>query len=553
MGFLDEIGSGFRSGLLAGAAGMSNEVFREQGQAIARRKEHDQNRQAKVAEIMLQAAHSGQIPDEHLPELQRSLKRMGYDLPVEALQATPEARAKLAEYARIKSADEAGARLGKFGQIDQPEGLGLPDQGLRGNAPAPLPQVPMPPRPQGMPPDQSANPPGVQTFPLAPPDTQKGTPSPEQPFSQAQQDRIGDMEAQTQAFGEDPAHPAQMQPNYPPISMKVGEVGQLPPVEVVGRRPAEVSRGTIPPIVQDTVTPQAIAQAIPPGTSKVDLQKWYAAALDATGLGRKGADKVLEHVLKLMNPGKSELITVGKGQTIFDPRTGKAVFHGEPEELKAVQEFNAMLDQSGITDPAARQKMWADYTSRKGSGVTVNTGQPKAPAGFRYSEDGTTLEAIKGGPADELDSKQKAIVIGVKNTKDAIKEYRTKLNAMSTIDYAFPNNRARLQTSYSAMLLLAKEAFNLGVLNPNDRVIMAEIIRNPLDLNSTFLTKDTLDEQGATLDKMMDIMERNASKVRPQDASTTQPKAAAAPETMTVPSGKHKGEYFKKDGEWLKK
>ena len=48
------------------------------------------------------------------------------------------------------------------------------------------------------------------------------------------------------------------------------------------------------------------------------------------------------------------------------------MFHGEPEELKAVQEFNAMLDQSGITDPAARQKMWADYTSRKGAGASTS-------------------------------------------------------------------------------------------------------------------------------------------------------------------------------------
>lgn len=547
MGFLDQIGQGLRQGGLVMAAGGSDEVFREQGQAIARRKEHDQNRQAKVAEIMVRAAHSGQIPEDKLPELQQSLAKMGYSLPLEALSPSPEAREKLGEYARKKSdleqAEAAGTDLANFGQ---PEGLGLPEQGLRGNAPAPLPQVPMPPRPQGMPtpPDQSANPPGVQTFPLAPPDPQRGTPSPEQPLSQLQQDQISD----TEALSDNPDYPPEVIPPGPPVAMRPGEVAQLAPVEVIGRRPQEVSRETIPPIVQNE-----IAQAIPPGTSKPDLMQWYKKAMVASQRGVPGAKDVLEHVLKLMNPGAGKTHVID-GSLIDDQ--GRVIYKGAPEQLKAVQEFNAMLDQAGITDPGERQQKWAEYASRKGAGVTVNTGQPKAPAGFRYGEDGTTLEAIKGGPADELDAKQKAIVIGVQNTKDAIKEYRNKLKAMSTIDYAFPNNRARLQTSYSAMLLLAKEAFNLGVLNPNDRVIMEEIIRNPLDLNSTLLTKDTLDEQAATLDKMMDIMERNASKVRPQDARTAQPgagKPTATLEIMTVPSGKHKGEYFKKDGEWLKK
>lgn len=551
-GFLESLGAGLRHGGLALAGGVSKEVFREQGHAIARRKEHDQNRQAQAAEIMLRAAHNGQIPEEKLPELQQSLARMGYELPIEALSPSPEAREKLSEYARIKSerekTDAAGTALANFGQ---PSGIGLPEQGLRGNAPAPLPQVPLPPRPQGMAPgqplpDQSANPPGVQTFPLAPPDPQRGTPSPEQPFSQAQQDQIAD----TEALSDSPDYPPEVIPPGPPVAMRQGEVGQLAPVEVIGRRPQEVSRGTIPPIVQNDATPAAIAQAIPPGTSKVDLQKWYNAALEATRLGSKGADKVLEHVLKLMNPkdGKTHVID---GSLVDD--SGRVIYKGTPEQIKAVQEYNAILDQAGITDPGERQAAWADFAKRKGSGVTVNTGQPKAPAGFRYSEDGTRLEQIKGGPADELDAKQKAIVIGTQNTKNAIKEYREKMNSMSTLEFYTPNSKALLETSYSAMLLLAKEAFNLGVLNPNDRVIMEEIIRNPVDWKSSLLTKETLDKQAATLDKMMDIMARNASRVRPQDTQANDAGKPTAPETMTVPSGKHKGEYFKKDGEWLKK
>ena len=364
MGFLDEIGSGLRSGLLAGAAGMSNEVFREQGQAIARRKEHDQNRQAKAAEIMLQAAHSGQIPDDKLPALQQSLARMGYDLPIEALSPSPEARQKLSEYARKKSdlekADAAGTELANYGQPDSAPGLGIPgaNTGLRGGAPAPLPQVPMPPRPQGMPPDQSANPPGVQTFPLAPPDPQKGTPSPEQPFSQAQQDQIAD----TEALSDSPDYPPDMIPTGPPVARRPGEIGQLAPVEVVGRRPqAQPSGGTIPPIVQNEATPAAIAQAIPPGTSKPDLMQWYKKAMIASQRGVPGAKDVLDHVLKLMNPGKSDLITVGEGQTLFDPRTGKAVFHGAPKTSALSDVGKLMQERAAMVAADPNNPMIAKY------------------------------------------------------------------------------------------------------------------------------------------------------------------------------------------------
>ena len=541
MGFLDQIGNGLREGAMVMAAGGSNEVFREQGQNIARRKEHEQNRQTKAAEIMLQAAHSGQIPEDKLPQLQQSLLRMGYDLPIEALRATPEARQKLSEYARIKSereqAELAGNELANFGQTS---GLGLPEQGLRGNAPAPLPgaslglQVPMPPRPQGMPPDQPANPPGVQTFPLAPPDTQTGTPSPEQPFSQDQQDRIAD----TEALSDNPDYPPEIIPPGAPVSMRQGEVAQLEPVEVIGRRPGpqEVSRGTIPSIVQNE-----IAQAIPSGTSKVDLQEWYKKAMIASQRGVPGAKDVLEHVLKLMNPALTNKTHVIDGSLVDD--SGRVIYKGTPEQIKAVQEYNAILDQGGITDPAERQAAWREFARRKGSGVTVNTGQPKAPTGFRYSEDGTRLEQIKGGPADELDAKQKAIVIGTQNTKNAIKEYREKVKGMSTLEFYTPNSKALLETDYAAMLLLAKEAFNLGVLNPNDRVIMEEIIKNTVNWKSALLTKETLDKQAATLDKMMDIMARNASEVRPQDALAN---GAAGKPTATltkpVPPGNVNGQ-----------
>jgi hypothetical protein len=51
----------------------------------------------------------------------------------------------------------------------------------------------------------------------------------------------------------------------------------------------------------------------------------------------------------------------------------------------------------------------AASTGKRGTNVTVNTGRPKAPAGYQYNQDGT-LSEIKGGPveAKRLESEKKA-------------------------------------------------------------------------------------------------------------------------------------------------
>jgi hypothetical protein len=606
-GFLESLGAGLRHGGLSLAGGMSKEVFREQGRNIETRKQDDRNRRDKTAEIMLKAAATGQIPDERLPDIQQAMAKLGYDIPLEALGPSPQARELLDQYARGKTdrAKLEAANVSMENLYDQPQpglgvgaGLGPPGAtaGLRGGGPEPIPLAR--PGDRGMEPIGLARPgdagmapigltpPGVQTMPLAEVEQPEGVPvlgdDAAPPVWKARDSKdnetnidlrhrmmsagipadqtdamLNNYEAeQIYSWLDDVAKPPgqqEMQPDYPAITMKEGEIGQMPSVDVLGRRPKPVAQAAPVASVGAAGPQEPMVPGPVPGGGNVPaslMSKWKEI-VRAKNAGSKVADDVFKQLLAEMYPTKKDLISVPEGGTILNPTTGKVVFQGAPktkthvidgalvddagnviykgtpEQLKVVQEFNAMLDAAGITDPTERQTKWAEYASRKGAGVTVNTGQPKAPTGFRYKEDGTTLEQIKGGPADELDAKQKAIVIGTQNTKDAIKEYRTKLNAMSTLDYAFPNKRAKLQTSYSAMLLLAKEAFNLGVLNPNDRVIMEEIIRNPLDLTSNVLTKETLDEQAATLDKMMDIMERNASQVRPQDAQAT-PSAPAA-------------------------
>ncbi len=407
MGFLDELGAGLRAGGLSAAAGMSNAVFQEQGQAIARRKDYEYNRQAKAAETMLMAAHSGQIPDEHLPEVQQALSKMGYDIPLVALTPTPDAREKLSEYARVKSErtrmETAGMDLANYGQPGQASsGLGMPGpQGLQGSDPTPRPaasqglQLPMPPRPQGMPPDQGANPPGVQTFPMQTTDTPKATPiqfgAPSNTLAQpvdkmavaparsSKDDETNiDLRKKMMEAGIDTPHinamidnysaeelyawidnnsrkqqpapprvtPPAIEPAAPDGAMKETGAGQYVSTPVVTFEGRLKPRGTIPPIVQDApadaaqvlppTAPDAshpvISQAIPPDTSHENLMDWYRRAVLATQRGVPGAKEVLAHVMKLLDPTRVDYLNVAPGNSVYDPRTGKLVFQSQPKD-----------------------------------------------------------------------------------------------------------------------------------------------------------------------------------------------------------------------------
>ena len=92
---------------------------------------------------------------------------------------------------------------------------------------------------------------------------------------------------------------------------------------------------------------------------------------------------------------------------------------------------------------------------------------------------------------------------GVANVKDAITEYRTALKGFGATDIINPAARARMGTIYNNMLLQAKEAYNLGVLNGPDYAILQEVITNPASVTGAVTPKKDLDAQAAKLDEIM--------------------------------------------------
>lgn len=163
----------------------------------------------------------------------------------------------------------------------------------------------------------------------------------------------------------------------------------------------------------------------------------------------------------------------------------------------------------------------------------------KAPAGYRWK--GDVLEAIPGGPGDKLPESQQKQVVGVNNLSNAINEYRAELATFGGWDKLNPNARAKMGTKYNNMMLQAKEAYNLGVLNGPDLDILTNVITDPRSLKATLVSKDALDTQAAELDRMMQGVGQVSGKAKqPQNmpnASSAKSAASNAPKAGAVMDG----------------
>jgi hypothetical protein len=94
-------------------------------------------------------------------------------------------------------------------------------------------------------------------------------------------------------------------------------------------------------------------------------------------------------------------------------------------------------------------------------------------------------------------------ITGVQNTRNAISEFRSELQNFSRLDTLKPKELARIQSKYNNMMLQAKEAYNLGVLNGPDKQILEEIIYNPATMRGVVVGREGIDAQASELDRIM--------------------------------------------------
>ena len=158
------------------------------------------------------------------------------------------------------------------------------------------------------------------------------------------------------------------------------------------------------------------------------------------------------------------------------------------------------------------------FSFNEGTGLVVNqkTGAVSQPR----DEQGNLVDVSQFRKPSESQEKQ---VIGVQNTRNAIGEFRNELSNFTRLDTLKPNERARIETKYRNMLMQAKEAYNLGVLNGPDLAILEQIIYNPTSMKGVVVGRDAIDSQASELDRIMGNIK-----------STVQARGAAVPQTTSV-------------------
>ena len=144
---------------------------------------------------------------------------------------------------------------------------------------------------------------------------------------------------------------------------------------------------------------------------------------------------------------------------------------------------------------------------------------PYQQAQLGIERDRLELDKIKNlaKPLPEGLNKQ---VTGAVNLTDAISDYQKKIASFGVKDFANPNKRAEMGNAYNNMMLQAKEAYNLGVLNGPDYSILQKVVRDPTNISSLAFANDALSKQADSL--------RNTAKTIVSNAYMSQGREAPA-------------------------
>lgn len=232
--------------------------------------------------------------------------------------------------------------------------------------------------------------------------------------------------------------------------------------------------------------------------------------------------KLLEAQLAKANAPRP-LMAVPRGSDLIDPSNPAAPVYSNPAEPKQPRvhfdaERGVLIDlDTGLSRPIP--------------GVSPKPKEPKASRTQYDPERGVMVNLDTGvatpiagvGPKPEKPTaQQQQQVVGVNNTRNAIETYREALKNFGSMDVLNPAKRAEIGTAYNNMLLQAKEAYNLGVLNGPDYMILQQVITNPASATGAITPRKSLESQLTQLDS---IMERVGQTVRNSPTSPLTPRS----------------------------
>lgn len=191
--------------------------------------------------------------------------------------------------------------------------------------------------------------------------------------------------------------------------------------------------------------------------------------------------------------------------------------------LEKLQTYRETLVKANPNDPRIKSVDAAiNKETNFAPAIQVNYGQPVAgvdangnPVFFQPSKTGGAPAIISGvtpqapKPAEAI-TKQ---VTGIDNLQSAINNYREKLKTWKPQDALDPNKRSTMTTTYNNMMLQAKEAYGLGVLNGPDYSILTDTIADPTSAKGIIYgATGALDKQAETLNDLMSNMKNSIKK-----------------------------------------
>jgi hypothetical protein len=267
-------------------------------------------------------------------------------------------------------------------------------------------------------------------------------------------------------------------------------------------------------------TPDQMAMAAHGGPTNAAAQAapGMAPGVDQNALLRGLMQADPQAAFQMLQPKPADYKVVGDALLQVGPSGVKEAYRApaKPEAMpSAVREYEYARQQGY---QGTFQQFKAEMARAGASSTSVSYGAPMAgvdaqgrPVFFQPSKDGGKPAIIPGvaPPKTRLGEKQTNQNAGIDALSQAIGEYVNQLGTWSKLDVLSPDKRAEMGTYYKNLMLQAKEAYNLGVLNGPDLGILMDVVQDPVSIMGTLTSNQALAKQATNLNRFMNKVKSN--------------------------------------------
>jgi hypothetical protein len=182
--------------------------------------------------------------------------------------------------------------------------------------------------------------------------------------------------------------------------------------------------------------------------------------------------------------------------------------------------YRQQHDQDVLRAQQENQRLGRDITMRgqdiqaSNQGWSQTVGPDGLPVWTQKRSEGMPVYSPTGISNKPLPTGQAKQVLGVKNLNDGIDEYIKQLENFKITDLASPDARAGMGTKYNNMMLQAKEAYNLGVLNGPDFEILTSVITDPRSFTGAITSNEALKNQAMELKRIMNKIQQTSGSIQ---------------------------------------